>query len=367
LLWFARVLSLPQVLHEAERHAVDEIVIAPGRPVTLHGDEGELVLGDEIREVTISDALLVMLAPEQQAELAVAGIVEFRVEGHPEWSLVAESGADGVLIRGRTRDAGALEPVGAPLDLPPLVPFDPDGVVASPALGAGPRRPHVRSTRWDVDVAGSMLEPVSGSARAEGSRHATGRYDLEHQLPPRVPSSPLDESIDFALVGRMPPTRELPDLRAERAPTMPRLPASHDDPWGHDALAVHAKALAPGTVAYVAGIGVGERLLRPLEDGFEVIDLDTWDDALSRPYEDLPTPGRAYLVRLEDPSRCLAWLLRRLEEGARVVVETRARTAMGARRALLGVEATPHVVQWLDAHPQLWLHAEGRTWHLERL
>jgi hypothetical protein len=50
-----------------------------------------------------------------------------------------------------------------------------------------------------------------------------------------------------------------------------------------------------------------------------------------------------------------------------VVVETRSRTAMGARRALLGAEATAHAIEWLDAHPQLWLSSDGRTWHLERL
>ena len=30
-------------------------------------------------------------------------------------------------------------------------------------------------------------------------------------------------------------------------------------------------------------------------------------------------------------------------------------------------EATAHVTEWLDAHPQLWLHAEGQTWRLEHL
>lgn len=363
------MLSLPLVLHEADRHAVDEIVIEPGHPVTFHGEQGALVLGDALVEAAISDALSVVLAPEQQAELAVAGVVEFQVEGYGEWSFVAESGTDGVVVRGRTRSAAGPEAVGAPLDLPPLGPFEPDGGDIPPAPGSALRQTHARSTRWDVNVAGSMFETMSGSGGAASSRHAPGRHDTGHELPPRLGGSPLDddEGIDFALVGRTPPTRELPDLHPERAPTMPRIPVSRQNPWGDDALAMHAEALAPGTVAYVAGIGVAERLLRPLAEGFEVIDIDSWDDVITRPLDELPDPGRGYLVRLEDPSRCLAWLLRRLEEGARVVVETRSRTAMGARRALLGVEATAHVTEWLDAHPQLWLHPDGRAWHLERL
>ena len=148
---------------------------------------------------------------------------------------------------------------------------------------------------------------------------------------------------------------------------MPRLVAgTRPTLRGDDTLAMHVDALDPGTIVYLAGIGVGERLLEHLEDGYELVDLDTWDDVTTRPFEQLPT-GRGYLVRLEDPSRCLSWLLRRLEEGARIVIETRARTAAGARRSLLGTEATPHAQAWLDAHPQLWLHVDGRTWVLGRL
>jgi hypothetical protein len=137
-------------------------------------------------------------------------------------------------------------------------------------------------------------------------------------------------------------------------------------PRSGDALAVHANVLEPGTLVYLGGIGTGERLLEPLEDGFELIDLETWDIVTMVPLEQLPARC-SYLVRLEDPSRCLPWLLRRLEEGARVVVESRSVTAAGARRSLLGGEATPHLVQWLDAHPQRWLHPDGLAWQLEAL
>jgi hypothetical protein len=371
LLWFALVLSLPLVLHEAERHSVDEIIIEPGQPVTFHGEQGALVLGDDLAEASISDALSLLLAPEQQAELAVTGLVEFHVEGYPDWSLLAESGSDGVVIRGRIRNE--VTPDGVPLDLPPLEPFEPDGGELPHAPISALRQTHARVTRWDVNVAGSVYEPMppTGSGALEDTslppRRAPGRHDTDYDLPPRPSGSPLDddEGIDFALVGRAPPTGEVPD--PEHAATMPRLVATRPTMRGGDTLAMHIDALEPGTVVYLAGIGVGERLLRHLDDGFEIVDIDSWDVVTTRPFEEMPTPGHGYLVRLEDPSRCLAWLLRRLEEGARVVVESRSRTAAGARRSLLGVEATPHVSEWLDAHRQLWLRADGRAWVLERM
>jgi hypothetical protein len=375
------VLSLPLVLHEAERHSVDEIVIEAGHPVTFHGEQGALVLGDDLVEASISDALSLVLAPEQQAELAVAGVVDFYVEGYAEWSFIAESGSDGVMVRGRLRNGATPDAVGVPLDLPPLEPFMPDGEHPHAPVAAL-RQTHARSTRWDVNVAGYVLEPVppSHTGALEDDtlppRQGTGRHDTGNELPPRLGGSALDEeAVDFALVGRPPPTAELPlaqddalsDVHPERAPTLPRLAAARPTMPSDDTLAMHVDALAPGTVVYLAGIGVGERLLHDLPEGFELIDLDSWDVVTTRPFEEMPVPSHGYLVRLEDPSRCLAWLLRRLEEGARIVVETRARTGAGARRAFLGTEATSHVTQWLDAHPQLWLRTDGHTWLLERL
>lgn len=375
------MLSLPLVLHEAERHSVDEIVIEAGHPVTFHGEQGALVLGDDLAESSISDALSLVLAPEQQAELAVAGVVDFYVEGYAEWSFVAESGSDGVVVRGRLRDGATPDAVGVPLDLPPLEPFMPDGEIPHAPVAA-PRQTQARATRWDVNLAGSVFEPMppSHTGALEDDtlppRHSLGRHDTSNELPPRLAASALDDDgIDFALVGRTPPTTELPDARAdtradvhpERAATLPRIAAARPTMPGDDPLGMHVEALAAGTVLYLRGIGMGERLLQSLPEGFERIDLDSWDVVTTRPFEEMPGPTHGYLVRLEDPSRVLAWLLRRLEEGARVVVETRSRTGAGARRTFLGTEATPHVTQWLDAHPQLWLHTDGHTWTLERL
>lgn len=371
LLWFAGVLSLPLVLHEAERHSVDEIVIEPGHPVTFHGEQGVLVLGDGLTEAVISDMLSTSLAPEQQAELAVAGVVEFYVEGYAEWSFVAESAIDGIVVRGRLRTGTPADAVGVPLALPPLDPFEPEASADVPtAPPSALRQTSARATRWDVNLAGSVLETLpsthSGSLE-DPSLPPRERHDGSGAAQ-RVPSALLeDDDIDFALVGRTPLTGEVPSPEPEPASSRSPAIGGHPTMRSDDTLAMHVDALGLGTVAYVAGVGVGERLLQHLDEGFEIIDIDTWDDVTTRPLEELPTAGRGYLVRLEDPSRCLAWLLRRLEEGARIVVETRARTAAGARRSLLGVEASPLVAAWLDAHPQLWLHTDGRAWSMARL
>lgn len=348
---------------------MDEVVIQPGHPVTFHGEQGALVLGDDLDEGTISDALSVVLAPEQQAELAVAGVVEFYVEGHAEWSLVAENAVDGVIIRGRVRDGATPDHRGVPLDLPPMRHFDPEQSMEIPRAAVSVlQQSATRSTRWDVGLAGAVLDempPGDGDDPAAGPDRPTNRLVRVQEPSPGSGPAIEDDAIDFALVSG--PQDQLPELDPSASATMPRLVSgTRPTMRGDDTLAHHIDALEPGTVVYLAGTGVGERLLQHLDEGYEVVDIDTWDEVTTRPFQDMPA-GRGYLVRLEDPSRCLAWLLRRLEEGARIVVETRARTAAGARRTLLGVEATPHVVMWLDAHPQRWLRPDGRTWVLERI
>lgn len=409
------VLSLPQVLHEAQRHSVDEIAIERGEPVTFHGEQGALILGEELSDSDISEALSQVLAPEQQAELAVAGVVEFYVEGYAEWSLVAETAVDGVVIRGRIRDGDSPSEVGAPLDLPPLRPFEPDpGSDVPPSSDSVLHQTGHRATRWDMGIAGDMLEPdpIEPSEPVSETPPASAGFSEGPVLLPE--DEP--EMIDFALVGSpgIPNDDELPApapprpaappaARASRsssasisasatapgptsrpepeptpAPeaeaevdlametTVPKVTPGPRPAVTSAALQAHSRAVEPGTVVYLAGVAVGEDLLEPVPSGFTVVDDESWATVTTMAFEELPV-DHAYLVRLEDPSRCLPWLLRRLEEGARIVVEGRAKTSAGARRTLLGAEATAHLVQWLDAHPQRWLCPDGSGWRLESL
>ena len=58
--------------------------------------------------------------------------------------------------------------------------------------------------------------------------------------------------------------------------------------------------------------------------------------------------GDCLIVRVEDPSAILGWILRRCEEGFRVVVCTRAQSPGGAMRTLLGFRG-PAGLRWLRA------------------
>jgi hypothetical protein len=77
--------------------------------------------------------------------------------------------------------------------------------------------------------------------------------------------------------------------------------------------------------------------------------------AADEPHAGPWAPGTVILVEREDPSPVLPWLLRRLDEGAIVLLTSAARTPEGARRTLLGVHATARAEAWLAAFP--WISA----------
>ena len=91
-------------------------------------------------------------------------------------------------------------------------------------------------------------------------------------------------------------------------------------------------------------------------------DADTREQATGRLVE--LGDGGVLIIRAEDPSPWLPWLLRRIEEGRRAIVETDARTPAGARRILLGVGAPPRAEQWLDAVRVLSATVEDGRWTL---
>jgi hypothetical protein len=110
--------------------------------------------------------------------------------------------------------------------------------------------------------------------------------------------------------------------------------------------------VAEGTLVYVLEPGFADVLARSSQAPVITIDdphdpADVWTRVRELP------PGAIVVVRCEDPSTLLDGILRRLEEGYRVFVETRARTVAGARRMLLGISATDRAERWLDAQPTL--------------
>jgi len=172
-----------------------------------------------------------------------------------------------------------------------------------------------------------------------------------------------DDAVDFALLRR-PPTGEPPAILDDAIETTngqsggqsggqskPRA----DDPFGP-----LARELGPGTICLVRGHGIGERLARHYDRYALILER--------REVQGIRDDGRVgtFVLRIEDPSELLGWALRRAEEGARVIIETAALTAAGARRSLLGTQAGPTATAWLDALPVHWLAEDDGRWTLAK-
>ena len=107
--------------------------------------------------------------------------------------------------------------------------------------------------------------------------------------------------------------------------------------------------ISEGSLVYVRDRGT----LHALADAFGLAKLvvSDGDDPSAAWAEASQLPlGSVLVIQLEDPSRLLGWILRRLEQGYRVLVETRAQTSAGGRRVLLGVAASERAERWLDEH-----------------
>ncbi len=402
--------SLPQVLHEAALRSASEVVVESGKAPTLRTDDGSVTVGEVIAASDLFDALGRVLSPEQQAELAVGNVVEFHldVEGG-RWTLVTEPTVDGIVVRGRLQDGDPSAEVGVPLELPPLEPFEP-----KPAAAA-PRARRSRQTRWDLAIG---VEPEPDAPWAGGSTPTPPRAEDDGASRPFVPRRP--RPIDFEL---RPPTghyarlddattaADLPELitpglddpddapdhdgaaTGSDAGAFPPLQASHEatpqparadlptrrtgahiaasppivstasaprlDPENAARLAAD---LGPGTLCLSGLRGVGTAL----GAAFEPVPVVVIDDPAPVDARSISSQASAiYVIRVEDPSRWLGFVLRRLEEGARVIVETHALTAAGAVRTLLGVDASPRADAWLGAHPRRWLAVRDGRWTLE--
>lgn len=335
--------SLLQVLHDATGYGATEIVLEPDRHPTLRTSMGVETMDTVLAETELFDALAGVLGPDQQAELAVGNVVEFQLhDGVARWQLVAEAGRDGVVVRGRTGET-AVEEVGVPLELPPLRRTEGAPIAGAPT--PGPRK--TRDTAWDLPAVTTTPPPTANPVQMPSWLVAGGGDDGGAAL------TLEPDPIDFA-IRRRPPTGEPPasleDATQSAAPITNR-----SDPF-----AALAGELPEGALCLARGHGHGERIARHL--GPYALILDRSEATGVR--TDQPNP--AFVLRLEDPSELLGWLLRRVEEGARVIVETHARSVAGARRVLLGVHAAASAASWLSAVPTFWLADDQGRWTLTR-
>jgi hypothetical protein len=348
----AAMRSLAQVLHEAANRNASEIVLEPGEPPMIRTDAGSVAFGDVFAEGELFDALGQVLGPEQQAELAVGNVVEFHVDsGSSRWSLITEAGGQGIVVRGRCTTAKEENAVGVSLELPPLEHSEDADPV--PSFRASVLARATRRTALDLAAsppASPDPVPVASDGRPSW---------LESNAGAGVESS-NDESkgIDFALRDSDRPVDsiELPPDPQE----LGALLEGGDDQAEGASLAAHVRSVGPGTLCLVRR--EGRRGASELPGAVGIDDAtppDAFVTALER------DPETTYALWLEDPGARLGWIMRRLEEGARVVVETRAKTFEGAYRMLVGLNASSETDAWLAAHRMCWLVSEGGAWILK--
>jgi hypothetical protein len=359
-------------------------VLEPDKPPQARGPQQVESIATVLSEGELYDALGAVLKPEQQAELAVGNVVEFHLfDGTAKWHLIAEPGGDGVIVRGRAGAGAPSVAEGTPLDLPPLRRGEPDRNAAVPRA-PGPllvKRP--RDTAWDLPpVAGTQsgIPLPKPTPRSNPPVAVSGNAPTENKMPswfegstpaPSSPSPPIrtttprsspaaaaksgsDDAIDFALLRR-PPTGEPPAILDDAEEPSPGNSRAKTDEF-----VPLARELAPGTICLVRGHGIGERLARHY--GKYALIVERREVQGIREDATLTT----FVLRIEDPSELLGWSMRRAEEGARVIIETNALTAAGARRSLLGTQAGPSATGWLDALSVWWLAEEGGTWQLAK-
>ena len=410
-----RMRSLEGFLRLAISQGAEQLVLQTGQPPLLGDGHRDEPVGEPIADEELSEALRAVLSDEQQIELAVGNVVEFHLEMDGQlWSFVTDPRVDGIVVRGRragarSGDAGVAPDSGdllAGIEVPMVHVELPDDDSAPPVssgsrwakfevpvdtaeidLGEEPGEDSGEggaSPQWPSELGGDLPPPAAASAEVEHTPGAAappaggladsgvtregagtgghgGDPDGQHPGPVEVGSTaPTLKDVEAAT----PPSPFAPDGTV--GPTEEGAPVTtfgaDPQPW-EDQLRQHAEFIEPGTLVFLRARGVGETVADALGLPCHVIDSAGGTRAW-RAVLDEDRDGYVVVLREPDPSRHLARVLRSLEEGARVAVETRARTLEGARRILLGLDASERAERWLDAHPQRWLELAPDGWRV---
>jgi hypothetical protein len=221
----------------------------------------------------------------------------------------------------------------------------------------------------DDEVDDDPFDPFSdsGPAGVEPGHRAPVSPPMS---PPNAPPVPGIEARKARPVpagpppgGGTPTRREVPVVpQAQQAETRRELPAQTPEadtqrelPSVNTGLAVHelAASIAEGSLVYVLGQrGLADTLAGSFAAPSVTLDDHTELDQAWAQIRELPV-GALLIVRREDPSPALGGILRRLEQGYRVLLDTGARTPEGARRVLLGLDASARAEAWLDQQVNL--------------
>ena len=402
------MISLPKLLLEAAGRKASEVQLDVGQRPVLTTPSGRESIGEALGESELFEALSGVLGPEQQAELAVGNSVEFRLSTRTgEWTMRVEPSLDGMTVRGRrgTGEVPAKQDadVGTPMELPPLAPFQPESAEA-PA----PEPVLKRRTQFDLGLSTyAEEEPPWAEDEPAAVPPPLGPGALEERKSPLPPPPPVGDlgperasGVDFAIVPEAVDGAAAPEpieVDTDVASNVSVAPGSNGpsgafDPEAiadvprpadrfrsvgrssgssgssnaasstRDDVAPLVDRLGAGTMCFASEGGLAEHVAKAGTANVTILDERSAVDLAGRMLSELEL-GATYLVQLEDPSRIAAWLLRRVEEGSRVIVETRARDLAGAKRMFVGLHGEP-AERWLAAHEVLWLADEGGTWQM---
>ncbi len=392
---------LSTLLHEASARRPAEVVIETDQPVRMQLPDGTLTeLAGSILGTAISDELSDLLTTEQQVDLALGERVKFDlVVGPYTWQLVGETAEQVISVRARPTgelyDASdsvqiPIEPDEVdPQDIPRIrrtassgpseididINFDDDAAAQQeePRPPAGLRLAALKPVpadskpmpAWPRQPAAAPGKPAATPGKPVAAPGKPAAAPGKHLAPASKPvAAAVKPAPGPGKLGGPTWTRDARRARGQPvgAAANQQLPLS-PGPSRED-LAEILGAFGPGTLAFLLRApGQGEVLVAALDLPVLVLgDSDTPEQATARIGE--LGPIGVLLLRAEDPAPWLPWLLRRVEEGHRVLVETDARTPAGARRILLGVGASPRAELWLDAVRVLTASVEDGRWTL---
>lgn len=330
---------LSSLLAEAATSRPGEVVIETDQPLRLVHTQGGATLGEALTGAIVFDALAEVLSCEQQADLALGEPVKFDlVVDQVMWHLVGETAREVTSVRARPGVDGF-----EPGDSVPIAFDEAELAVDVPRL---PRRQPSGPADIDIEIQidDDALEERAG-VRLAALRPIAVEAEPRLGWPRRVAGSGWS--------GRA----ESPRRRAPPAPTLRHTGRRED-------LDTMALAIPIGTLAFLhRAAGGAEVLARALGWPLRAIGERDAPDRVYAECAALPE-GAALVVALEDPSPWLPWLLRRVEEGRRVLVETQATSPAGARRILLGVAASERAEQWLSAVRVVHAAMLGGEWNL---
>jgi len=205
----------------------------------------------------------------------------------------------------------------------------------------------------DFGVAPALDAPVGASAptlQVAVQSEAASIRATRREIPAASANTPTRREIEIQHSADAETLRELAAYEGEDR---------EDDRGRNVAVDALSEEIQAGTLVYICERGFGVALAKAFSVPSITIDervepLDAWSALCAMPR------GSIVVVAREDPSAILGWILRRLEEGYRVFIETRASSAEGARRILLGVGASERAERWLRAQSELVAESDDR-------